>query len=79
MSYQEEAAWWDKHDFTEFWDQLEDVGVAVDFQKPKEKTLVLGIQKGIRDRLEKIAKAKGISKSSLARMWIIEKLHSSRI
>lgn len=78
-SYKEEAHFWDTHSFTDFEDELEDIDIVFDLQKPKEETLVLRIQKKIKDSLENIAKSKGISISSLARMWIMEKLHSSRI
>lgn len=78
-SYEEEAHFWDTHSFTDFEDELEDVSIVFDLQKPKEETLVLRIQKKIKYSLENIAKSKGISISSLARMWIMEKLHSSRI
>lgn len=77
MSYQEETEWWDKHDFTEFWDELEDVDIVFDLHKPKEETLVLRLQKGVKDKLEKTARSKGVSVSSLARLWLTQRLQSS--
>ena len=77
MSYEEEANWWDKHDWGEFWDELEDVKIVVDLHKPKEETLILRLQKGIKDKLEKSAKSKGVSVSSLARLWLTQRLQSS--
>jgi predicted HicB family RNase H-like nuclease len=58
---------------------LEDVNIVFDLHRPKKETLMFRLQKRAKSRLEKIAKSKGISLSSLARMWIMEKLHSSRI
>lgn len=76
MTYNEEAQWWDKHDFTEFWDELEDVDIVVNLHKPKEETLVLRLQKSLKDKLEKIARSKGINISTLARMWLAERAQS---
>lgn len=75
---EEEARFWDTHSFVEFEDEFEDVDIFFDFKKPREKTLVVRIQKELKDRLEKIARSKGLSISSLARMWLVEKLQSTR-
>lgn len=72
----EEAKFWDTHSFVEFDNELKEVDVIFDLQKPKEETLVLRVQKSVKNKLEKIAKAKGINKSSLARFWLMEKLQS---
>lgn len=75
-SYEEEAKFWDTHDFTEFADELEDVDLVVQLNQPKETTLILRLQKKLKDRLVMVAKAKGVRVSALARMWITEKLNS---
>lgn len=74
---EEEAKFWDTHSFADYWDEFKDVDLMVELHKPKEETLVLRLQTSIKNRLEKIAKNKGLSVSSLARMWLMEKLHSS--
>lgn len=74
----EEAKFWDTHSFVDFEDELKEIDVIIDLQKPKEETLVLRVQKSVKDKLEKIAKAKGINTSSLARFWLMEKLQSIR-
>lgn len=76
MTYKEEANWWDTHDMGDYLDELEDVDLVVDLQKPKDETLVLRLQRDAKDKLNRIAKKKGISASSLARMWLAEKLRS---
>lgn len=76
MSYQEEANWWDAHDFTEFWDELKDVEIIFELEKPKDEALTLRLQKGSKEKIAKIAKKKGISTSSLARAWLLDKLRS---
>lgn len=77
MSYEEEARWWDKHDFTEFWDELEDVDIVVELDKPRDETIVLRVQKEVKDRLDKFAKGLGLNLSTLARMWLMEKLQEN--
>lgn len=79
MTYAEEAKWWDTHDMGDFWDELEDVDIVFELHKPKTETVVVRLQENLKDRLEKVAKAKGLNVSALARMWIAEKLQSTRI
>ena len=76
MTYEEEAKWWDTHDWGEFWDELEDVNIVFDLKKPREETLVVRLQKDFKERLERIAQSKGLNISTLARMWLLEKLRT---
>lgn len=73
----EEAKFWDTHSFADYWDELEDVDLTVELHKPKEETLVLRLQKNVKDGLESIAKQKGLNVSSLACMWLTERLRAS--
>lgn len=75
MSYKEEAKWWDSHDLTEFWDELEDVDIVAELDKPRTESLVLRVQKDIKDKLQKVARSKGLNVSTLSRMWLMEKLN----
>lgn len=79
MTREEEANWWDTHDMGDYWDELEDVDIVVDLQKPKDETLVLRLQKDAKEKLNRVAKKKGVSASSLARTWLTEKLRSSQL
>src|SRR5260221_14243948 len=76
MTREEETQWWDTHDLGDYWDELKDVDIVVDLKKPRDETLVVRMQKDIKDKLRNIAKNKGLDVSTLARMWIIERLHS---
>lgn len=78
MSYEEEANWWDTHDITDYWDELEDVDIVFDLKKPRDETLILRLQKELKDRLEKVARSRGLNISTLARMWLIEKLRQTQ-
>lgn len=77
MSYKEEAEWWDTHDLGDYWDEFKDVEIVFDLKKPKEDTLVVRLQKDLKKRLSEIAHKKGLNTSTLARMWLIEKLQKA--
>jgi predicted phosphatase len=74
----EEAEFWDTHDVGEYLNDFNRVDVELQLEKPKEENIVVRVQKPIKDRLERIARRKGLNISSLTRMWIMEKLHSSQ-
>jgi len=76
-SLEEEAIFWDTHSFVDFEDELEDVDIIVELQKPAEETLILRVQKSLKDKLLKAAKRQGISVSSLSRMWLLERLSAA--
>lgn len=76
-SYKEEAEFWDTHSFADYWDKWKDIDIVFDLDKPRDETLVVRLQKDLKDKLEKIARNRGLNLSTLARMWLIEKLHST--
>lgn len=73
-SIEEEAEFWDTHSVTDFEDETEDVDIVVELEKPRTDTLVIRVQKNIKDKMEKVAKKKGINVSTLARIWLSQKL-----
>lgn len=77
-TYEEEANFWDTHSFTDFEDEFEDVDMVVRLHRPKEDTLILRLQKDMKDRMKKIARRSGVGVSALARVWILEKLRTRR-
>lgn len=76
---QEMAQWFDTHDLSEYQDEFKTVKGRFELEKSKEKTLVVRIQESLKQKLELEARSKGISTSTLARMWLIEKLQSTHI
>ena len=76
-SYEEEATFWDTHSFVDFEDETKDVDIVFELEKPRNETLILRIQKSLKDRLASIANKKGVTTSTLARIWISEKLQSA--
>jgi predicted DNA binding CopG/RHH family protein len=74
MTRNEEAKWFDTHDMGDYREELKPVDVVVELAKPKEETLILRVNKELKKKLEKKAEAKGLTPSSLARIWLTEKL-----
>jgi len=77
-SIEEEAEFWDTHDFTDYEHELEPVEFEI--AKPLKSTWMLSIRldKETFDALQAIAKPKGLGASTLARMWILEELERAR-
>lgn len=78
MTYEEEAEWWDTHDLGDYWHELKDVDIVFELDKPRTESLVLRVQPEFKSRLEKEARSKGLNVSTLARMWLMEKMQSSK-
>jgi len=76
-NYEEEAKFWDNHSFADYWSQFKDIDLVVNLNKPKTESLVLRIQKDLKKKLFKIAKQKGVTVSTLSRIWFTEKLQSA--
>jgi hypothetical protein len=71
-SIEEEAEFWDTHDFTDFADESTPVHITVGEQLAERLTLRL--DQTDRRELAKRARAKGVGPSTLARMWLKERL-----
>ena len=76
-SYEEEAHFWDTHSVTDFENETEDVDIVVELEKPRTETLVVRLQKNLKNQIERIAAKKGINVSTLARIWFSEKLRQA--
>ncbi|MBF8303376.1 MAG: hypothetical protein HW396_1657 [Candidatus Dadabacteria bacterium] len=72
-SDQEAAQFWDTHSLIEFEDDLELVKEKV-FVKPEKQVMTIRVDKKLANALKIIAREKGINYSTLARMWLIERL-----
>ena len=71
-SRQEEAEFWDSHDFADFWDELEPIQIEVGDNLACRVSLRLDA-----DSLEEVcilAHEKGISPGTLIRTWVKERL-----
>src|SRR5215213_9280230 len=76
QSREEEAEFWDTHDFTEFLDETRPVKLRVGKQLSEGLTVRLDRQD--RDELERRASEQGIGPSTLVRMWIKERLRGTQ-
>lgn len=76
QTYEEEAEFWDTHDTTEFEDEFEEVQVR--FSKNLSQSLTVRLDEGTIKQMRDIARQKGIGPTTLARMWILERLRGQR-
>jgi CopG antitoxin of type II toxin-antitoxin system len=72
QSVEEEAAFWDTHDITDFLDESTPVQLSVGPELAERLTLRL--DRADWQALAKHARAKGVGPSTLARMWLKERL-----
>jgi hypothetical protein len=73
---EEEAAFWDTHDFTDFMDESTLVNVTVGHDLADRLTLRL--DHADRAELVKCARAKGVSPATLAGMWLKDRLRQEQ-
>lgn len=86
-TYEEEANFWDTHDLTELWDEksvkrTKSGGIIANIDPKKVRkaaSMTIRLQKDTQRKLEAIASQKGLNVSSLARMWLTERLASIMI
>lgn len=72
---EEEAKFWDTHELSElFANQAKRLARLPLLESEKEEVMTLRIQKSVKTNIERVARLKGINPSTLARMWLIEKL-----
>ena len=74
----EEAHFWDTHDITDYWGEMKDVEIEFLNEPKREETITIRVQPKLKERLEKLAQGYGINLSTLARMWLIEKLRQTQ-
>ena len=75
---QEEAAFWDANDSTEFLEDTAAVDVAFVDARPAKKLISLRLEPGAIDRLKLVARQKGVGYQTLMRMWVMERLALER-
>jgi predicted DNA binding CopG/RHH family protein len=75
-SLEEEAEFWDTHDTTDYEEEFKPVKVR--FAKNLSHVLALRLDQQTLEELREQARKKGIGPTTLARMWIRERLQRSR-
>lgn len=76
-SYEEEAEFWDTHDTTDFEDEMKPVKVT--FAQNLSEPLSIRLDPDTLAQLRARAHEKGIGPTTLARMWLLERLRSERM
>lgn len=74
----EEADFWDKNDVTDFMTEMKEVKVKFIPKILKEESIVIRVQPRMKKRLEMIALDKGLTLSTMLRMWFVERLRMVR-
>jgi predicted DNA binding CopG/RHH family protein len=74
-SIQEEAEFWDTHDFTEYQEGFKPVRVR--FAKRLSEGVTIRLDPETLQKLRATAHEKGIGPTTLVRMWILERLRDS--
>jgi len=75
-SREEEAQFWETHSTTEFEDEFEEVKLKV--ARPLSHILAVRLDARTIDRLAEVGRAKGLGPSTLARMWLLERLEQEK-
>ena len=73
-SIQELADFWDTHDITDFEDELEEMSAPV-FER--KTTIAVRFEPEESERLQALAKSRGISPDNLIREWVTERIEAS--
>lgn len=71
-SREEEAAWWDSHDLADYQDEFKTVRAR--FAKNLSKGIMVRLDPETLSELREQAHQQGIGPTTLARMWILERL-----
>ena len=73
-SYEEEAKWWDNHSLADMQHLFKQVKVTV--AKNLSSSMNIRFDPKTLNKLRTVAHKKGIRPSTLARMWIVERVRS---
>jgi hypothetical protein len=74
-SREEEARFWDTHDLADYWDEF--TPVKVRFAKNLSEAITIRFDKETLDELRRQAQEHGVQPTTLARMWVVERLKAS--
>jgi len=72
---EEEAEFWDTHDTSEiFKNPKVSISDLLELKPKKDVVMTVRVQKVVKDKIEKMARMKGVNSTTLSRMWLIERL-----
>ena len=70
-SIQELAEFWDAHDLTDFEEELEEIAEPVFV---RDTAIKIPLESRQVEAVERMARAKGVSREDLIRAWVVQKL-----
>ena len=73
-SREEEAEWYVTHDLADYWDEFQPVTAKVSPHLLSETAMSLRLSDTTLERLRQRAAKKGLGHTTLARLWIMERL-----
>ena len=74
-SLEEEANFWDTHDLAKIFSHPKTpLSKLLEVESKKEVVMTVRVQKSVKDKINKLAKVKGLNPTTLSRMWLIERL-----
>ncbi len=76
-NYQEEANWFDTHDMADYQDEF--TTVKVRFARNLTVPLTIRFDEATLNELRVRARARGIGPTTLARMWVLERLQETTL
>jgi len=71
---QEEAEFWDTHSITDYLHEMKEIKIIFKPAIPKEETIVVRVQVGLKKKLERKAQEEGLPLSTMLRTWFIKML-----
>ena len=74
---EEEAAFWDTHDFMDYWDELEPANLKAGANVAS--SILVSMDGDSLSQIYQHADAKGTNAENLVRTWILERLHDGAV
>lgn len=75
-SYQKIGEFWDTHDLADYWDKTKPAEFEVDIQS---EITCYAVEKELAEKLQTLAKRRGIPANTLLNLWVQEKLKDRKI
>lgn len=75
-NYKEEAKFWDTHDVTDYINEMDFVDVEFVPRQRKEASVTIRVEPELKKRLEQVALRNRVSLSTIARLWLIDRLRT---
>lgn len=74
-SYLEIGDFWDTHDLSNFWDKTKEASFVVDIES---EVTYYAVDKMLSEKIQAVAKKRGVSVDTLINLWIQEKIQEQK-